>query len=125
MSLTNCLKDNNSDNEDELDYHYNNIKNIKLDSIIINNNEELIFNPYNNNNKEIVTTNVQDLLAKYGIFTKPFNIELYKRAFVHKSYTKRPKLENIMSNVIIASKPDDCLPLKSKSKCTFLLTFLY
>jgi len=115
------LLDNNSDNEDDLDFHnsikYSNlaINNIKLDNDIINNNEELIFNPYNNNNKEIVSINVQDLLAKYGIFTKPFNIELYKRAFIHKSYTKRPKLENLVSNVIIASKPDDCLPLKTKS----------
>ena len=126
LSNNNCLKDNNSDNEDldNLDKEKDNtmfqgynlsINNIKLDNDIINNNEELIFNPYNNNNKEIVGANVQELLAKYGIFTKPFNIELYKRAFVHKSYTKRPKLENVMSNVIIASKPDDCLPLKTKS----------
>ena len=119
----NCLKDNNSDNEElynndsENDIKYSKlyINNIKLDNDIINNNEELIFNPYNNNNKEIVSTNVQELLAKYGIFTKPFNIELYKRAFIHKSYTKRPKLENVVSNVIIATKPDDCLPLKTKS----------
>jgi dsRNA-specific ribonuclease len=119
----NCLKDNNSDNEElhnddsENDIKYSKlyINNIKLDNDIINNNEELIFNPYNNNNKEIVSTNVQELLTKYGIFTKPFNIELYKRAFIHKSYTKRPKLENVVSNVIIATKPDDCLPLKTKS----------
>lgn len=127
----NCLKDNNSDNEeldnlekekdkdkdkDTMFQGYNlSINNIKLDNDIINNNDELIFNPYNNNNKEIVTANVQELLANYGIFTKPFNIELYKRAFVHKSYTKRPKLENSMSNVIIAAKPNDCLPLKTKS----------
>jgi dsRNA-specific ribonuclease len=115
----NCLLDTNSEHEDQDDSNeaFNNlsINNIKLDNDIINNNDELIFNPYNNNNKEIVTANVQELLASYGIFTKPFNIELYKRAFVHKSYTKRPKLENSMSNVIIAAKPNDCLPLKTKS----------
>ena len=115
----NCLLDTNSEHEDQDDSNeaFNNlsINNIKLDNDIINNNDELIFNPYNNNNKEIVTANVQELLASYGIFTKPFNIELYKRAFVHKSYTKRPKLENVMSNVIIATKPNDCLPLKTKS----------
>jgi dsRNA-specific ribonuclease len=112
------LKDNNSDNEDlndASDCSNLSINNIKLDNDFINNNEDLIFNPYNNNNKEIVSANVQELLAKYGIFTSPFNIELYKRAFVHKSYTKRPKLENAMSNIIIASKPSDCLPLKTKS----------
>jgi dsRNA-specific ribonuclease len=115
----NCLLDTNSEHEDQDDSSetFNNliINNIKLDNDIINNNDELIFNPYNNNNKEIVSANVQELLTSYGIFTKPFNIELYKRAFVHKSYTKRPKLENSMSNVIIAAKPNDCLPLKTKS----------
>ena len=115
----NCLIDNNSEHEDLDDTNEESvnlsINNIRLDNDIINNNDELIFNPYNNNNKEIGCTNVQELLAKYGIFTKPFNMELYKRAFVHKSYTKRPKLENSMSNVIIATKPSDCLPLKTKS----------
>ena len=115
----NCLIDNNSEHEDLDDTNEESvnlsINNIRLDNDIINNNDELIFNPYNNNNKEIGCANVQELLAKYGIFTKPFNMELYKRAFVHKSYTKRPKLENSMSNVIIATKPSDCLPLKTKS----------
>ena len=77
--------------------------------------DELIFNPYNSKNKEITINEVQNLLNKYGIFTKPFNMELYKRAFIHKSYTKRPKLENEESNITILEKPDDCLPLKTKS----------
>jgi dsRNA-specific ribonuclease len=119
LLYNNCLLDNNSEHEDLDDTNEASINlsinNIRLDNDIINNNDELIFNPYNNNNKEISCANVQELLAKYGIFTKPFNIELYKRAFVHKSYTKRPKLENSMSNVIIATKPNDCLPLKTKS----------
>jgi|UniRef100_A0A6C0DVT2 dsRNA-specific ribonuclease len=121
LSHNNCLIDNNSDNEDNLNNSTNNIPNnsinnsIKFDNDIIANNEELIFNPYNNKNTEIMGSNVQELLAKYGIFTTPFNIELYKRAFVHKSYTKRPKLENNMTNIIIAPKPSDCLPLKTKS----------
>ena len=127
LSLNNkCLKDINSDNEYNSDSDNSsellspssscaNINNIKLDNDIINNNEELIFNPYNSNNNEINISNVQELLSKYGIFTKPFNMELYKRAFIHKSYTKRPKLENSLSNITIADKPDDCLPLKTKS----------
>ena len=129
VSLNNkCLKDNNSDNEDHDNSDSDNssellspssscvnINNIKLDNDIINNNEELIFNPYNSNNNEINVSNVQEILSKYGIFTKPFNMELYKRAFIHKSYTKRPKLENSLSNITIADKPDDCLPLKTKS----------
>ena len=104
-----CFKDNNSDNES--DQESNNITN---DDNIIS-SEELIFNPYNLMNKEIQINNIQEILNNYGIFAKPFNLELYKRAFIHRSYTKKPKLENEESNIIIVEKPDDCLPLKTKS----------
>tara|TARA_Y100000741_G_scaffold206308_1_gene156999 strand:- start:131 stop:1225 length:1095 start_codon:yes stop_codon:yes gene_type:complete len=106
-----CLKDDNTDNESEPELEPNNIT--KDDNII--NSEELIFNPYNSFNKEITINNIHEILNNYGIFTKPFNIELYKRAFIHRSYTKKPKLENDESNIIIVEKPDDCLPLKTKS----------
>jgi dsRNA-specific ribonuclease len=110
LNNNNCLKDVNSDEESNSDNELQtNIDNLKLD------NEELIFNPYNSNNNEISIANVQEILSKYGIFTKPFNIELYKRAFIHKSYTKRPKLENSIANIIISEKPENCLPLKTKS----------
>jgi len=104
-----CLKDNNSDNES--DTEPNNITN---DDNIIN-SEELVFNPYNPINKEIQITNVQQLLNNYGIFAKPYNLELYKRAFIHRSYTKKPKAENELSNITISEQPDNCLPLKTKS----------
>ena len=98
LNSNNCLKDVNSDSESNSDNELQtNVSNLKLD------NEELIFNPYNSNNLEITSANVQELLSKYGIFTKPFNLELYKRAFIHKSYTKRPKLENSIANIIIAT----------------------
>jgi dsRNA-specific ribonuclease len=109
LNNNNCLKDVNSDEESNSDNELTTIGNLKLD------NEELIFNPYNSNNIEVSCANVQELLSNYGIFTKPFNIELYKRAFIHKSYTKRPKLENSNANIVIVSKPEDCLPLKTKS----------
>ena len=110
LNSNNCLKDVNSDSESNSDNELQtNVSNLKLD------NEELIFNPYNSNNLEITSANVQELLSKYGIFTKPFNLELYKRAFIHKSYTKRPKLENSIANIIISDKPENCLPLKTKS----------
>jgi dsRNA-specific ribonuclease len=77
--------------------------------------ENLIFNPFNSNNKEITLNDVQSILKKYGINAKPHNLNLYKRAFVHKSYTKRPNLENEESNITIAEQPNNCLPLKTKS----------
>jgi dsRNA-specific ribonuclease len=109
LNNNNCLKDINSDEESNSDNDLTTLDNIKLDS------EELIFNPYNNNNLEITSAIDQELLSKYGIFTKPFNLELYKRAFIHKSYTKRPKLENSLANITISDKPENCLPLKTKS----------
>ena len=75
----------------------------------------LVFNPYNNENREITLNEVQSILNKYGITTKISNIHLYQRAFVHRSYTKRPALENIEANITIEPKPYDCLPLKTKS----------
>ena len=90
-------------------------KEIKNDGDITIQNEELIFNPYNPNNKEATEREVCDILKKYGVPSKIHNFELYKRAFIHKSYCKRPKIENIENGVIIAEKPNDCLPLKTKS----------
>ena len=77
--------------------------------------EELIFNPYNPNNIEITETIVSAILKKYGVPSKVHNINLYKRAFIHKSYCKRPQLENIANNIKIEPQPDDCMSLKTKS----------
>ena len=77
--------------------------------------EELIFDPYNPNNKEINKKQVQHILEKYGVPGKIHNFNLYKRAFVHKSYIKRPHLENLSRGIQIVDQPHDCLPLKTKS----------
>ena len=90
-------------------------KKIIQDGDIIQGEDDLIFNPFNEQNKEITLSEVQSILAKYGVTTKIFNKELYSRAFVHKSYTKRPAIENEEANITIAPKPENCLPLKSKS----------
>ncbi len=76
---------------------------------------EILFNPFNNVNREITQNEIVGLLNQYNIFVNPFNIKIYQRAFVHRSYTKRPTLENNASKIILASQPEDCLPLKTKS----------
>ena len=43
---------------------------------------------------------------------KVHNLNLYKRAFIHKSYCKRPAIENEQNGVIIAERPDNCMTLK-------------
>jgi len=90
-------------------------KNIIHDDDIIKSEEGLIFNPYNSLNVEITLNEVQSILTKYGIPGIVNNIELYKRAFVHRSYTKRPQLENALQNITIVERPPDCMPLKTKS----------
>ena len=104
-----------TDTEDNLSDSEVSAKTLLQDDDINREGEELIFNPYNNENKEITLNEVQSILTSYGVPGKVFNINLYKRAFIHKSYTKRPALENIRENITIEEQPDDCLPLKTKS----------
>jgi dsRNA-specific ribonuclease len=88
---------------------------INHDDDIIKSDEGLIFNPYNSNNTEITLSQVQYILTKYGVPGTVNNLKLYKRAFVHKSYTKRPQLYNLTENITITEQPIDCLPLHTKS----------
>jgi dsRNA-specific ribonuclease len=90
-------------------------KNILHDDDIVNGEDGLIFNPYNPLNVEITLNDVQSILTKYGIPGMVNNIELYKRAFVHRSYTKRSHLENATQNITIVERPLDCMTLKTKS----------
>ena len=90
-------------------------KHINNDDDIIKSDEGLIFNPYNPLNTKITLSEVQSILSKYNIPASVFNIQLYQRAFVHRSYTKRPHFENIQQNITIVEQPPDCLPLSSKS----------
>jgi dsRNA-specific ribonuclease len=85
------------------------------DEDIVKVEDGYIFNPYNTLNKEITLNDIQSILIKYGLPGFVNNIELYKRAFIHRSYTKRPQIENIEQNIKIIKKPDDCLPLHTKS----------
>ena len=76
----------------------------------------LIFNPYNPENSEITLSQIQSILTAYGVpDPKVHNIELYKRAFVHQSYTRRPEFENAAENISVVDKPEDCMPLRTKS----------
>ena len=90
-------------------------KSILQDGDITKEAGELIFNPYNTKNIEIAEVEICDILKKYGVPDKVHNINLYKRAFVHRSYCKRPKLENEENGVIITEKPVNCMRLRTKS----------
>jgi dsRNA-specific ribonuclease len=98
------------------------LKSIMNDDDVIKTDEGLIFNPFNPLNTEITLNDIQCILTKYGIPPKIFNTELYRRAFVHRSYTKRPGYENLQQNIKIVDKPANCLPLSTK--CNERLEFL-
>jgi len=105
-----------SDAEDYNEYDKEDVsKLIKHDIDIVSSDEGLIFNPYNPQNIDISVRDVENILSKYGIPSKIHNINLYKRAFVHKSYMKRPYLLNEQENITITEQPDNCLSLKTKS----------
>lgn len=65
--------------------------------------------PYNSLNKLIQE---QDILRLLGIFDNINNINIYRRAFVHKSYCTR-KNENFLNGNV--NCPADCLPLQEES----------
>jgi len=90
-------------------------KTILHDDDIVRDDEGLVFNPYNPLNVEITLSDVQFILKEYDVPPLIVNMELYKRAFVHRSYIKRPAFENLQQNITIVPQPDDCMPLKSKS----------
>jgi dsRNA-specific ribonuclease len=85
------------------------------DDDLIKTEDGLVFNPYNPLNVKITLSEVQSILSKYGLPPVVRNLEVYQRAFVHRSYTKRPQYENIEQNITIVERPSDCLPLSSKS----------
>ena len=78
-------------------------------------NEIYIFDPYNPLNKEIQHADIENILQTYGIKTPITNMNLYRRAFINKSYLRRPELENQQNNIVIVPKPDNCMPLHTKS----------
>jgi dsRNA-specific ribonuclease len=90
-------------------------KNLLHDGDIHKECENLVFNPYNYSNKEITKSDIERILKRYGINSKIHNVNLYLRSFIHKSYVKRPHLENIENGIILESQPEDCMPLKTKS----------
>jgi dsRNA-specific ribonuclease len=97
-------------------------KSILHDDDIIKCEDGFLWNPYNPLNVQISLSDVQCILTKYGLPPVINNFNLYKRAFVHRSYTKRPQYENSQQNITIVEKPDDCIPLSTK--CNERMEFL-
>lgn len=88
------------------------------DIVVVKNpdgSEKLVFDPYNPLNITISENDIRNILKKYNIDVPITNYTLYRRAFIHRSYTRRPDEENKLNNIEIADKPENCLPLSTKS----------
>jgi len=103
------------DSSDEMTTTTGDFKSIQQDGDVTKCGDKLVFNPYNTDNVEITLNDVQSILKKYGIHAPVHNIELYKRAFVHSSYIRRPAIENKDNEVTIVNCPKGCVDLKTKS----------
>ena len=69
--------------------------------------ETYIFDPYNPVNIPITEDDIKGILRRYGINIPIFNYELYKRAFIHRSYIRRPNLENEANNISLELDPKE------------------
>jgi len=74
--------------------------------------ENIDYNPHNPKNIEITIDDIKYILSTYGIPPIVNNIELYKRAFVHSSYTKKPSYQE---DYVLYENKDNCISLKTKS----------
>ena len=100
-------------------YFQNKMNYFNVEDIRVEKNQEgvdtYLFDPYNPLNKEIPVEEIQKILKSYGVDVPIYNYQLYKRAFIHRSYTRLPDEENKLNNVVITPRPDDCLELYTKS----------
>jgi dsRNA-specific ribonuclease len=98
-------------NQDE----FNNFENIAPGDLTKSDDGYYIFNPYNPQNIEINEADIKQILARYGLPQIVPNMEIYKRAFVHRSYLKYPAKKNEQLKIRIAEQPENCISLKTKS----------
>ena len=76
--------------------------------------ENNIHNPYNNNNILVTKECITKFLKKGGITLPIKDLNLYQKAFTHKSYSIQTNQEHISKNkhLTMASKPDNCVELQ-------------
>lgn len=68
--------------------------------------------PFNLTNSLLEKETISELLRSHGIIQTPFDISIYRKAFLHRSYCTR-KNENVISGN--TSCPENCIPLQEES----------
>ena len=79
------------------------------------NGDVKVYMPWNSINKDVPDSEILRMLSAYGIKDKPKKIELFRQAFVHRSYVDRPEgpsVQNAGERVIVAPRPEGVMPLK-------------
>lgn len=74
-----------------------------------------LYNPWNPINKDVPDSEIRRILTAYGVEDEPKKFELFRQAFVHRSYVDRPEGPSVQANgekVIIVPRPDGVMPLK-------------
>ena len=80
------------------------------DTATDNGGVQVVVNPYNFNNRMITEGDIKSVLQKYDISDNIVNLDIYQKAFIHKSYSKKDPKE-LGENVVIAEKPEGALEL--------------
>ena len=68
--------------------------------------------PYNSQNILVSEADVLKILTSFGVDEPPRDVNMYRKAFVHKSYCTR-KNENFLNGNV--NCPSDCIPLQEES----------
>jgi ribonuclease-3 len=83
---------------------------------VIQSGNTKIFNPWNPKNRELTPSDAIPILKRYGWKGRIKNFNMFAQACCHKSYVDRPEIWQEQTNddeeVVIAPRPDDCLPLR-------------
>jgi dsRNA-specific ribonuclease len=75
---------------------------------------QFVFDPYNNQNKELTREDLNHLFQTYGLSgVSIHNFDLYQHAFIHSSYRVRPNLPiwKQSGRVYCKPRPPDCMEL--------------
>jgi ribonuclease-3 len=75
-----------------------------------------LYNPWNPINRDIPDAEIKRILSAYGVKDTPRRFDLFRQAFVHRSYVDRPEGPSVQNNgekVIILPRPADVMALKT------------
>jgi ribonuclease-3 len=73
--------------------------------------EEKVYNPWNPANRTIPDAEILRLLKTFGITEEPKKWNLFRKACVHSSYVDNKEKDAEFENMIIAPRPENCMPL--------------